>query len=116
MRELAAKLLALHRDDVDALRDELHEEYRKPVANQGENARKAWRDAFNDDPAIGRNRRETTLNRAKAVLKAYAAAVGIEHGERLRAFLAQSGGNDHVEMIRFLDWIGGRISKAGAKS
>jgi hypothetical protein len=107
--ELSARLLTLHRQDLEATRKALHAEYRRPIESQWQSVRAAWRQAFADDPEIGKNRRDTTVKQARALMQAYGKALGADRLTALREVFSDLG--DHPELIRFMNWAAAKIIK-----
>lgn len=68
-----------------------------------EDTNNAWRETFEQDPDIGRNRKNTTIQRCGEVLTAYGRAVGAEREQALRAAFAVTGAGNHPEFIRFVN-------------
>lgn len=72
-----------------------------------ENTTKGWLDQFRADPDIGKNRSETTIANANAVLTRYGQVMGSEREAGLRQAFNITGIGNHPDMIRFVNWMAG---------
>lgn len=106
-QDLGERLLKMHLDDV--------REGREAQADAWSKMRAGWRDEFGKDPEIGRNRRDTSLKKMKALLDAYGKSAGAERLEKLRDILAHTGAGDHLEVLRFVNWAASRLPVSARK-
>jgi hypothetical protein len=107
IREMGQKLLDLHMEEVRLA----HIEFNKPYIERWEKVRAGWRQAFYDDPEIGKNRRGTTVARATALLEAYGKDAGAHRLDAFRDVMSQTGAGDHAEVLRFVNWVAGKMKK-----
>ena len=112
LHDLAQRLLDLHIEEQRGLNDTLHQEYQRPAAERLAKTRAQWRQAFEQDPEIGKNRRQTTITRARGVLAAYGRDAGAERLRALQDHLTEHGSGDHPEVLRLVDWVGRKLGKA----
>ena len=69
--------------------------------------RESWVSEFRDDPQIGGNRSETTVERCGAMLTLYEQRVGADKAAKLREVLTMTGAGDNPEVLRFVNWAAG---------
>ena len=112
LHDLAQKLLDMHGEEQQQLQGRMATEYDRPHIERWTKQRQSWRQAFANDPEIGRNRKDTTLSRARAMLENYGKSVGAEHLAAFRKYFDDSGAGDHPEMLRFVNWVAAKLGKA----
>lgn len=106
-QDLGEWLLKMHLDDVREGCEQQAAEWSK--------TRAGWRDEFAKDSELGKNRRDTTLKRAKGLLAQYGKSVGADRLEKLRDILAHTGAGDHVEVLRFVNWAASHMPASARK-
>ncbi len=94
--EHGQKLIDLHLAEIDRLRQQMAE-HQQQVFDQ---TRETWRQQFEQDPELGGNRRQTTINTAVGFLRHFASDDA--HFNRLIQAGEVTGWNDHPDFIRLL--------------
>lgn len=108
VHDLGQKLLAMHAGEVQ---DALGKYYQAQVTAWTDKRAK-WVSGFRNDPEIGRNRQETTLKRVHAVIDKYGEHAGTKRAQALKDHFTDTGAGDHVETIRFMNWVADLAKKA----
>jgi hypothetical protein len=70
-----------------------------------------WQTAFRDDPEIGKNRQDTTLQRAGGLFNLYGQQTSPERETAVRDALGVTGAGNHPEVIRFVNWMASRLTE-----
>jgi hypothetical protein len=109
IHDAGQQLLELHITEQKALDSGLRRELDQPAVERWSKTRKRWRDAFANDVELGRNRRETTLTRVRALIDAYGEDAGPKPLADLKAYF-NDGFGDHPELIRFLTWCAAKLA------
>ena len=73
--------------------------------------RENWLQEYRDDPAIGRNRQETSRLRMGALLDSYSSSEGADRRAKLGEALAITGAGDNPEVLRFVHWAATRLTE-----
>ena len=87
-------------------------EARRQLDAERATQRQTWRQAFEDDPSLAGNHRDTTLFRANAVIDEYAADRTLPPAQRqaqteaFKTALRESGLQNHPAMVRLLRNVG----------
>jgi hypothetical protein len=91
------------------------ERWAQSLAERWQRTKDDWISAGTKDPEIGKNRFETTIQRAGAVIEMYGREVGAEKETALRDALGLTGSGDHPEMWRFMNWAARRLTEASTR-
>jgi hypothetical protein len=100
---MGQKLVNLYLDEAKANSERLAQQQRQVWDNQ--NAE--WVAAFKEDPEIGGNRYQTTMDRCGKVLERYGHEVGSQQEQALRDAFSSTGAGNHPELLRFINWAAG---------
>lgn len=102
---LAQKLMDKHTAVVNDTVQRINDYYQNAIEEQSSK----WKDAFEADPEIGGNRRETTLKNAKKIIDVY----GGDEAQRaeLKTFLNDSKIGNHPGLIRLLAKAGEQLAE-----
>ena len=71
--------------------------------------REDWVKQFREDPVIGKNRADTTLNQIGSLLDMYGAHAGGDEVTALRDDFTMTGMGDTPRMLRFMNWAASRL-------
>jgi hypothetical protein len=111
IKDMAEKLADMHASEHVQVARALRAQYDRPHNERWAATRAAWRGEVSKDPEIGRNRRDTTLARVKALMASYGEAAGDHRLRALKEVLDHTGAGDNIEVIRFLHWAATRQAK-----
>jgi hypothetical protein len=70
-----------------------------------------WQQKFRDDPEIGKNRQDTTLQRIGSLLNLYGQQMGVERETAVRDAYALTGAGNHPEVLRWANWMASRLTE-----
>ena len=110
IHDAGQQLLELHITEQRQLDAGLRRELDRPAIERWNATRAGWRKMFEDDPELGRNRRETTLTRAKALLAAYGQDAGAKRLTELKDYFTESGAGDNPAMLAFVNWCAVKLA------
>ena len=68
-----------------------------------------WQTSFRDDPEIGKNRQDTTLQRIGGLFSLYGQQTSPERETAVRDAYGLTGAGNHPEVIRFVNWAASRL-------
>jgi hypothetical protein len=105
MQEFGQKLVDRHTAVVNETLERLTEYY----SNTWEKQKTDWKDAFENDPEIGGNRKDTTLKEALSAIRTYGGSA--EQQQELRSLMNQTGVGNNPALIRLLAKAGAALAE-----
>lgn len=70
-----------------------------------------WQQQFRDDPEIGKNRQDTTIQRIGGLLNLYEKHAGKDITDKVRSAFALTGAGNHPEVLRWAHWMASRLTE-----
>jgi hypothetical protein len=70
-----------------------------------------WQKSFREDPEIGKNRQDTTIQRIGGLLNLYGQQTNTDQETAVRDAFGLTGAGNHPEVIRFFNWAASRLTE-----
>ena len=111
LQEFGQKLVDFHAAEASGAAERLQASYQQAQLENWKQTREGWRSEFENDPVLGKNRKDTTLNRLGGLMTMYGQTEGADRLAALRDTLTLTGVGDHIEMLRFANWAASRLTE-----
>lgn len=107
MQEFGQKAVNLYLDEVK----EATERSARLQRETWDRTLNEWQQQFRDDPEIGKNRQDTTIQRIGGLLNFYEKHAGADATNKVRQAFALTGAGNHPEVLRWAHWMASRLTE-----